>query len=351
MSFTVIFYVHHHGSGHLMRTLQVVALLKDYKVVLMGSNLGPTSNLPKNVSCVHLPYDLPDAHEQPIATAVTTLGFHYAPLGLKGIRDRGLLITEVLQQNYPAILVVDVSVEVSLLARLLGIPTISIRQHGKRDDLPHLLAYHSAEVLIAPFSESMYTGDQDVLYKKTIFTGGFSRFDGKAFNTNEDQNTICIFVGQGGTSISADVIKYIASCCPTYHFHVLGQLSGDNLVAENITFHGRLEEPGHLISKACMVIGNTGQNTVMEVASINKRFIGIPEPRPFDEQVDKAQAIQSREGVLIVSASDLLNTDWKAIINRVAIQQPDWQDVINPLGPSLFANEIVSTARRLFECH
>jgi len=231
----------------------------------------------------------------------------------------------------------------------LGIPTIIIRQHGKRDDLPHILAYHSAEVLIAPFSESMYTGDQDDFYPKTFFTGGFSRFDGKAFNTNEDQNAICIFVGQGGTSLNAQVIAYIASCCPEYHFHVLGQLSDDKLVAENITFHGRLENPGHLISNACMVIGNTGHNTVMEVASLNKRFIGIPEPRPFDEQVDKAQAIQSREGVLIVSASDLLNTDWKAIINRVAIQQPDWQDVINPLGPSLFANEIVSTARRLFE--
>ena len=334
-----------------MRTLQVVDLLKDYKVILMGSNLGLTSNLPKNVSCVRLPYDTPEAHEQPLDTAVATLGFHYAPLGLKGIRDRGLLITEVLQQNYPAILVVDVSVEVSLLARLLGIPTIIIRQHGKRDDLPHILAYHSAELLIAPFCESMYTGEKDVFYPKTFFTGGFSRFDGKALNTNEIQNAICVFVGQGGTSLSAEVIEYIASCCPNYHFDILGQLSGDNLVAENITFHGRLEEPGNLISKACIIIGNTGHNTVMEVASLNKRFIGIPEPRPFDEQVDKAQAIQSREGVSIVSPTDVLNTDWNAVVNGIVVEQPDWQGAINPSGPSLFANKIINKARELLERH
>ena len=52
------------------------------------------------------------------------LAFHYAPLGHPGVRDRMAAIARWAAEADPALLVVDVSVEVALLARLLAVPTI-----------------------------------------------------------------------------------------------------------------------------------------------------------------------------------------------------------------------------------
>lgn len=348
MSFTIAFYVHHHGSGHLMRTMQIVNALKGYQVILMGSGLNKIKQLPPHVWLVHLPLDIPEENEKVIESSLPPTGLHYAPLGIQGSRDRVAIMTDVFRSHYPLILVVDVSVEVALLARLAGIPTIIIRQHGKRNDLAHELAYNSAELLIAPFAKSMYIGEEDHFFKKTFFAGGFSKFDQTKNDQETDPKMICILVGKGGTSINPELLQHIAKSCPSYHFNVMGLTNRETHDLKNLQFHGEVNDPAPLIGRAMLVIGNTGHNTVMEMASLNKRFIGIPEARPFEEQLEKAKSIEGRSGILIIHPQQLYHTNWADVFEKISTEEPDWKDVIHATALSNVANAIINTGKKFF---
>lgn len=348
MAVNIAFYVHHHGSGHLMRTLQIINELKNHPVILMGSGLSKLKDLPKHVSLVHLPLDIQTSGEKGIDEENPPTDFHYAPLGIRGIRERVLIMTEVFAKAYPLILIVDVSVEVSMIARLAGIPTIIMRQHGNRTDPAHELAYRSAELLIAPFSKSMYIGKKDDAYRKTFFAGGFSRFDNINVPDIVDKKMVCILVGQGGTSLNTKIIEYIAQCCPTYCFHIIGLKESNNSNITNVTFHGKIDNPIHLVSKANIIIGNTGHNTVMEVAALKKRFIGIPENRPFDEQVSKGESIRHITGVKIIYPNQLLSANWHSLITGLQAQTVDWQGIIDSNAVKEISKKISSIAKKLF---
>ena len=326
-----------------MRTLQIVKSLSTHRVILMGSGLKevPESD---HLEIIHLPLD----YEETALTGELPQTLHYAPLGLSGIRKRTAMMTHVFEQHYPLLLVVDVSVEVTLLARLSGIPTIVIRQHGQRDDLPHLMAYQSAELLLAPFPEAMYNQPADVMLSKTVFTGGFSRFSLRPQVTEIVKNSIAILIGAGGSSIDESLVSEIAGQAPDFTFHIIGSSGTKNLTG-NVYWHGHIEDPFELLSSCELIIGNTGHNTVMETASLNKRFIGIPEVRPFNEQVEKALSITGRTGIEIVYPADLAAQNWKELIQLLLLQLPDWQGTTDDEALDKAGRLIISTGKRLFE--
>ncbi|TCD07593.1 hypothetical protein EZ449_13715 [Pedobacter frigidisoli] len=345
MSFTIAFYVHHHGSGHLIRTLKIATQLTEYSVILLGSELNNTVHpLPENVTLIHLPPDFTD-QELPIGNTPDT--FHYAPIGLSGIRERMSIMADLFRRISPLILVVDVSVEVALFARLCSVPTVVIRQHGIRDDLPHLMAYQSAALIIAPFARAEHLGSEDWIYSKTVFTGGFSRFDHILDQSSEVRGQVGVLIGSGGSSINAELIESIAEKLPNHIFHVLG-LDRNEISNPNVYWHGRLLSPESILRSCQFIIGNTGHNTVMEVASLNKRFLGIPEIRPFDEQLEKARAIQEREGIKIIGLADLADQDWPVIFQELESETPDWQGVTDAEGAYRMAKAIIDTAGELF---
>ncbi|MCZ4222543.1 glycosyltransferase [Pedobacter rhodius] len=349
MSFTIAFYVHHHGSGHLMRTLQVARQLTAYKVILLGSQLqGLEEKNMENIQLIHLPADVPDTAMSDNTGTKAPDTFHYAPLNIEGIRDRMAIMAELFRKEYPLLLVVDVSVEVTLLARLCAVPTVVIRQHGLRDDLPHLMAYQSAEILLAPFSGDIYIGKKDWIYNKTVFTGGFSRFSRAAEKTPEIAKHVVILIGGGGTSINTSLIKNIAKACPEYIFHVVGVFKQDQSLP-NLFWHGKVANPQSLLESCQFIIGNTGHNTVMEVATLNKRFIGIPEKRPFQEQKQKAESIQHRNGIKIIAVEDLTTQDWKAIFEQLSYQLPDWKGIIDNGALFRMAQAIIDTGNNFFK--
>ena len=72
--------------------------------------------------------------------------------------------------------VVDVSVEVVALARLLGLRVVAVRQSGRRDDVPHGIAHDSADVVWIP-QHPMLEPDAGPVDDRWWFTGAFSRFD------------------------------------------------------------------------------------------------------------------------------------------------------------------------------
>lgn len=347
--FNIAFYVHHHGSGHFTRVAQILNKLKSFEITLLGSNLQPYAHLlPENIELIHLPMDIPAEEDLYVQNGDTVDVLHYAPLNIKGVNDRVAMMTAFFQKKQPLLLIVDVSVEVTLLARLAGVPTIVMRQHGLREDLPHLMAYQSAALLLAPFSKSISPKSAQWVIDKTEYVGGFSRFS-KGHSEAEKHHHVAIVVGSGGTSIDAQFVEHLANACSDFYFHVIGKIKGEHHPFPNIEYCGHLDEPKSILDLCSVVIGNTGHNTVMEMASLQKRFIGIPETRPFEEQLDKANAISALPGVKIVHPKDFFTTKWPLLLNELQAQQANWQGMISESAIDDAALAIIAVGERIFQ--
>ena len=351
MNFIIAFYVHHHGSGHLMRALAIARHLSNHRVFLMGSALNiDQSSLDSHIELIELPVDTPQHSDHDYSEGTSVDGLHYAPLNITGIKERSAIMTDFFVQNPRMILIVDVSVEVTLLARLCGIPTIVMRQHGLRIDLPHCLAYQSASLLIAPFDAALETTTSSWIQEKTFYSGGFSRFP----KTNQEvkeatTKRICILTGTGGSSLDLKAITLIAEQCPVLEFHVLGKITGmETRQLSNLTFHGHLHEIEDILNNCGLVIGNTGHNTVMEISSLNKRFIGIPEHRPFDEQLDKANVLNGIPGFKCVRPENISTTDWQAIISDLMKNPSSLSSLIDENALPILAKKICAVGGNLY---
>ncbi|MFD2287057.1 hypothetical protein GJU39_10440 [Pedobacter petrophilus] len=349
MKFNIAFYVHHHGSGHITRIAQIVEKLTGFDITLLGSNLKPFAHLlADDVHLIHLPIDTRSDQDLYFHNGNDVEALHYAPLNVSGISDRIAMMTDFFQKNQPLLMVVDVSVEVTLLARLAGVPTIVMRQHGHREDLPHLMAYQSAEMLLAPFSKSISPMSAQWIIDKTHYTGGFSRFT-QENNSKEKRAHVAVIVGSGGTSINAVFLKHLSESCRGFQFYVIGQIDGERSLLTNVEFYGHIDDPKTVLDLCTMVVGNTGHNTVMEMASLDKRFVGIPESRPFDEQLDKANAISSVPGVKIVLPQSLFDTDWNTLLNDLETKVPNWEGIISENALNDAAAAIVAVGKRIFQ--
>lgn len=343
MGYNVAFYVHHHGSGHLMRAISIASKL-NRPVTFLGSGMQQYQGIiPEFVTCIHLPMDVADSNDVYEHDGNEVNVLHYAPLNVKGIRERNLLLSHFFVAAFPVVLVVDVSVEIALFARLCGIPTILMRQHGYRNDPAHIAAYQSASLLIAPYSETMQSDSLEWVNRKTVFSGGFSRYSEKEIKeTNGDPHQIAILCGKGGTSLSTGFVNHLAVACPMYQFHSIGSIGDESACRQsNVTYHGEIDDPIHVLASCGLIIGNGGHNTVMEAASLNKRFICISEERPFDEQLHKARMLRNVFETPIVTTNELYTTEWQTLIQKTLSKPANWNGMIdkNALGKIALAIE------------
>jgi hypothetical protein len=137
-------YVHGHGRGHLQR-LQCIA-------PHLRSPVTALSSLPRPPDWQHawlpLDDDLPRGDDVD-ATAGGTL--HWAPRHHPGLRARTAAIAAWVAREQPSLVVVDVSVEVAVLVRSMGVPVVVAAMRGDRTDRAHRTAYDLAEALLAPW--------------------------------------------------------------------------------------------------------------------------------------------------------------------------------------------------------
>jgi hypothetical protein len=104
-------------------------------------------------------------------------------------------------------------VEVGLLARLHGIPVVSMVLPGKRTDPPHQLAHQIAESLIAAWPRELY--DPSWLRPfagKTRFVGGIGRFTDRA-PCRSGRPRILVLGGAGGSAFTS---ARILACAEHY---------------------------------------------------------------------------------------------------------------------------------------
>jgi len=315
-------YVHHHGAGHLTRFRAVRPHL-DADVVVFSSLPCPSS-LPERTRWVVLPRDddsttSPDGPRHPRDASPTVRGLlHWAPLHHRGHARRLAALASWIGESGPAAVVVDVSVEVALLVRLLGVPPVVVTQPGDRSDDPHRLAYDVAERIVAPWPRGLHGSPAlDRVAERLRHVGGISRFADRAPVVREgDAGRTSVLVlpgsGSGGGARLAEDVALAAARTPDASWTLLGGGTG-----------AWVDDPWAALSSADVVVTAAGQNSVADLAAAGARAVVVPEDRPFDEQRSTGRTLDALRLAVVVDAWPAPDA-WPALIARASALRPDW---------------------------
>lgn len=282
------YYVHHHGIGHWQRARAIAAKLR-HPCTLIGT-LDAAQIAQASTPLLPLPDDKLDA--PPIRPGVypAVAALHYAPPGADVLRQRAALLAGWIRDHRPALMVVDVSVEVVLLARLCGTPVVSFRLAGRRDDPPHLAAFEASEALIAPFPAELDEPElPGWISERTVHAGLLA--PSSPARIPGTPRRIAVVFGRGGSAMDPTALLEAAAATPGYHWQVAGMARPAGPLPANLEMLGWVDDPAPLLRQASLVIGGCGDGLLAEVAALGRRFICIPEPRPFAEQAVKADRL------------------------------------------------------------
>lgn len=311
-------YVHHHGWGHVTRMQAIRPHLGDEVTVF--SSLPEPESLAPRTTWVQLPSDSdavvgPDgvrreAHELGDVTARGTL--HWAPVGHPGHQARLAAIAEWVAIRPISAFVVDVSVEVTMLARLLGVPTISVAQPGDRTDAPHRLGYDLADRILAPWAPGTIPAKALVGREDRVRSvGAISRYDGRARDDADDDVRRVLFLG-----LALDPLRLAQT---------IELLSADGWAVESAGAgqDDRVDDVWPLLCRATVVVSAAGQNSIADLAAADARAVVIAQERPFGEQQDTARVLAAHGLAQTVSA-DATPAEVVDSIRRAADTAPRW---------------------------
>lgn len=306
-------YVHHHGAGHRTRALAVGAVLAaaGHEVTLLGSRLG---ELPAPFAAVHLPGD--DEGVDPRRADATASGrLHWVPLRHDGLRERGAAVARWVGEQRPDVLVGDVSVEMSLLGRLLGVPVVVVAQPGARDDEPHRMVHDIASRVLAPWPEgwaralapSLGSAATDV-----VEVGGISRLE--PAGAAPHAGTGVVLTGSVGLD-DPSLVDRLTAATPQVAWRVL---DGRDWV----------DDVGAILEEVEVVVAHAGQNAVADVAALGRPALLLPQERPFGEQEHLAAALAERGLARVVGrvAQADPRTDWAAEVEAARRGGGRWDE-------------------------
>lgn len=283
MTGSILWYLHDQGAGHLARARAVLPKVRSPVVVAAGPGIAAEAAWQLDHPVVALPGDIPRVD-------VPTVGpWHHAPASTE-VRARSLALAEVVVRHHCTTAVVDVSMEVTVLARLLGLRVVSVRQSGVRTDPPHRAGFDSADVVWVPQHPDLEPVD-DVTDRRSTYTGAFSRFDvgaqpDRAPSTG--RRTVVLLAGSGGTSL--DTAAWRRARVPDgWHVVIAGPAEcWDDGAVRCI---GRVDPILPTLLAADVVVTSAGWAATADVVSAGARLVLVPERRPFDEQEVRATAL------------------------------------------------------------
>jgi hypothetical protein len=300
-------YAHHHGSGHLQRAFAVAAVLDDRVTVLTSAAVSEEMNPdPGRIRVLTLPmdHDGPGTVADPLApeagrSADPTAGgrLHWAPLGQAGLRRRMAMLVEWIDRHRPSVLWTDISVEVTLAARLTGTPVVSTVLPGIRDDAPHALAHGVCSALVASWPRSAGAPVPAGAPAPLIPVGGVSRYAGRDPDPaarNGARPRVLRLRGSGGSGGGDGERLWDA---------VRDRLTGVEWVELGGPGGRWMPDPWSELCRADVVISAAGQSSVADLAAADAHVVVVPEERPFAEQ-DATAAHLDRLGLGAVVASD-----------------------------------------------
>lgn len=298
------YYVHHHGRGHLHRAAAVAAAVDTAVVGL--------SSLPRPAGWAGPWIELSRDDEGPTPVDASAHGrLHWAPERDRGLAARMAQVSAWIAEVDPALMVVDVSVEVATLARLHGVPVVTTILPGDRSDAPHDLVHGIARRIVAAWPDDVVglCPTLDAHADRVTRIGGMSRYDGRAIEPRDPVGSRRVLVLAGAGDADGDTWDLTAARAqtPGWTWDVLGPGTG------------WVDDPWDLLCRADVVVTHAGQNAVAEVAAARRPAIVVPRPRPFGEQDFMAAALAA-DGRFPVTVfpTGLPRTGWAGLLDRTA---------------------------------
>ena len=294
-------YVHHHGAGHQQRLLAVSRHLRT-PVTAFGSG-GPPAGF--TGGCIDLPRDDDIPVDRASATADGAL--HWVPLHHRGLQDRTAAVAAWIAQHRPSLFVTDVSVEVTALARLCGVPVVVFAMLGDRDDPAHRLGRRLARALVAPWPAPRDPGPAPAAGAPVVHVGAFSRFDGRPTSAAASRpGTVLVLFGSGGRDVSDADFRAARAATPgwTWEYRVPGSAE-DGAAGEDVW---------SALQRAEVVVVHGGHNAVAEVAAARRPAVVVAQDRPFAEQRRRAGLLRA-EGLVALDGWPGAAA-WPALLER-----------------------------------
>ncbi|GAA1932739.1 glycosyltransferase [Nocardioides hwasunensis] len=306
------YYVHHVGTGHLNRARAVA----EQASVTGLSTLGPPDDWPGD----WVQLDRDDLGATP-ADPTAGGSLHWAPRGDEGLRRRMAAISAWIARARPDVLVSDVSVEVALLARLHGVPVVSVVMPGDRGDRAHRTGYAASSALVAawpPEASDMVRGLTAVDRGRLHQVGGLSRVPvGVARAATVGRRSALLLSGRGGGHPSREHVERIMADTPDWSWQVLGGTGEWS------------DDPGAAMQSADVVVLQAGQGAVADVAAARRPAVVVPSARPFDEQATTAAVLAGPEWPCRV-LPHLPTSGWSELLAETAALDADrwhpWHD-------------------------
>lgn len=326
MSRPIGYYVHHHGDGHRQRAIAIGHALGD-RATLLGTGLAQRSG---GLPVVDLPDDRLDDSFAGIDEVGRPASLHYAPVDHEGIRQRTARITRWIAEERPSLLIVDVSVEIAMLARLASVPTVYVRLSGKRLDPPHLDAFRAAVGVLAPFHEALDDKETpDWLRARTFYAPLINHTGAETAQLSED--VVLVVLGRGGGAGDGGRWASAASAVPDRRWRVIGPCTVPPTLPPNLELHGWVDDAASMISSASIVVGAAGDGVVSIVLANRRPFLCLPEHRPFDEQVSKAERLASL-GAAVMSQDWPQTNDWPKLLAAACQAASHWPQELEAAG-------------------
>lgn len=339
------YYVHHVGQGHAYRALAVAAELRR-----AGEQVSGLSSLPRPRGWVgdwcQLPRD--DTGRTP---GDPTAGgrLHWVPVGDVGLKARMAAIAAWIDRCAPSVFVSDLSVEVTVLARLHGVPVVTTVLPGRRDDAAHQLGFDLAELIIAPWpdlADDMCRGLERHA-EKVMHIGGLSRFDqvtavtGSETRRGEPDREVLLFAGAGHRGTDGD--QGLAG---------LDQRLSKSGWRVRVRAPGRwAEDPWPDLCSADVVVTHAGLGTVSDIAAARRPAVVVAEPRPHDEQTRTAAALRASGLALVLDRPPVSDDEWTAVLERARTFDPQrWTAWSRGDAAARFAAAVLDVADRQTPC-
>jgi len=296
------YYVHHQGRGHLSRALAIARAL-DHPVTALSS-LPRAPEWPG--AWVELPLDVADDNPEPTAGG----RLHWAPLRVRGLSERMTAISTWLTQHGPDAFVADVSVEVAVLARLHGVPVVTVAQPGERADPAHALGYGLSDAIIAPWPahvDGMLRGLPEGARSRLHPVGaiGCDPPLPDPLAAAPAERRVVLMAGAGGDVFSPAAVERARAQPPAWRWACIG---GSGVW---------VDDAGPLLRAATVVVTHAGQNALADAAAARRPVLLLPQERPFAEQVTAARALAASAYPVVVRES-WPTRGWRQLLSAAA---------------------------------
>lgn len=307
------YYVHHHGEGHHKRARAIAGANK--RIVLLGTGVGDEGvNLADDRPRSGMFDGIDEADCRPNA-------LHYAPIDHDGVRARVATMARWIEAQQPALMVVDVSVEVAMLARLASVRVIYVRLNGDRRDDAHLDSFRGALRLLAPFPEALEpAGTPTWVREKTRYLPGITNFSPS--RQTDVQNNVLVVIGRGGSGGDGDIWAEVARNNAQRRWRVIGPCTAPRDCPPNLQILGWVHDPETEIARAAVVVGACGDGLVMSILAADRPFICMPQHRPYDEQHATAERLGDL-GAAVVVTEWPSPEKWSKLIEEALMLEPN----------------------------